>query len=45
MKWFCKYWWLFYKYKELEKQYNELVDLVDDSWWNDIEHENLCSDN
>lgn len=38
MKWFAKYFWLKHKYDELERKYNELVDLVDRSWWNDIDH-------
>lgn len=33
MKWFAKYWVLFYEYKELQKKYDELLDLIDDDFW------------
>lgn len=33
MKWFAKYWVLFYEHKELQKKYDELLDLIDDDFW------------
>ena len=36
MKYFCKYWWLFWKYQDLRKKYEELVDLVDNEFWKEV---------
>lgn len=37
MTWFSKYWILKKKYDLLLKQYNDLVDLLDKDFWNDID--------
>lgn len=37
MKWFAKYWNLYYKHKELEKKYYELINLLDKDFWDSFD--------
>lgn len=38
-KWFCKYWYLKAKYDELERKFNELINLHDDEFWEWVKDE------
>ena len=39
MKWFAKYWILFYENKKLQEKYDELVRLLDDDFWTWLDNE------
>lgn len=39
-RWWSKYYALKLKYEELEKNYNELVNLVDDDFWEWVSNNN-----
>ena len=39
MKWFCKYWVLYYKYLALKKEHDDLVSCIDTEIWEDRIHE------